>query len=146
MNFLPVALQRENGTLMLTAEGIRLPLAGELSAALDQVPPGTKVQIGIRPEHFTIAPDAEASDLFGTIRLVEPLGKDQYLHVSIGSEMIIVRADPEEEYHVGDDIRLTPSFKHLYFFEEETGKRIHIQHEVVPGELPLMAESATNPT
>ena len=81
-------------------------LPGERDAAgavtLDGVPltvrlgPGRPgpVTLGLRPEQLAPVPEARPGTLAGTLRHVENLGADAFLHLDRDGAALIVRADP----------------------------------------------------
>jgi len=80
------------GRVARASEGslaVALPGGGELTVASDRAPPppGTSVQIGIRPEALT---PAEGGVVAGTVRMVEYLGGLTMVHVAAGAEEPIV--------------------------------------------------------
>src|SRR5262249_37535786 len=67
MNFFPVEWRGDG--VVLSHDGTAMPLASESSAPLRRAGKGV---LGIRPEHFAVAPDP-ADGIVVTIKLVEPL-------------------------------------------------------------------------
>lgn len=124
MNFMSVSIVREGGLLTLQGEGVYLKLSGESSAILEESLLNRSVVFGVRPEHFTVSAPNGPWGIHGIIKIIEPLGKDHYLHVEVGKAEITVRTDPEEVYKVGDRVCLTPTPRYVYFFDPESGIRI----------------------
>jgi multiple sugar transport system ATP-binding protein len=124
MNLLPVTLQSKKGSSVLSGNGFSLSLAGELASVAASVPRGTNAVIGVRPEHLAVEPPGLAGALDGTVRIVEPLGQDQYIHVAVGKEIVITRTSPDRVIKVGEPVSLRPSIRNIRFFDPATEKRI----------------------
>ncbi|WP_338608896.1 sn-glycerol-3-phosphate ABC transporter ATP-binding protein UgpC [Pelagibacterium nitratireducens] len=84
------------------------------------VPVGTRAVYGVRPEHFTIAPDA----LTAEILIVEPMGSETLVTMQLGETSMIglfrerIAAAPGQTLGVSID----PARVHL--FDAETGGRL----------------------
>lgn len=78
--------------------------------------------LGIRPEHFTLS-DASNYLVQGTVDRVDQVGKDITIHVSHGSEKIIVSALIATDIQPGDPIYLTASQELLLEFGPD-GRRM----------------------
>lgn len=124
MNFVNVHVTRQNDDCLVVGEGISLVLPLEKAADLSDVEPGTEVAMGIRPEHLAVSQVNGDQGIRGKVHIVEPLGKDHYLHVQVNGGLMIVRTDPDEPYEVGDEVQLMPYYRHVFFFNLEDGKRI----------------------
>ncbi len=124
MNFIKVTIQRVGPSIVLLADGVHLTLDPRNAAILEEVQTEGELIIGVRPEHFTVSQEDGPEGFSGSIKIIEPLGKDHYLHISIGDAEFTVRTDPEETFHVGSLVKLIPASRYVYFFDTLTGKRI----------------------
>ncbi|WP_297630429.1 sn-glycerol-3-phosphate ABC transporter ATP-binding protein UgpC [uncultured Clostridium sp.] len=83
-----------------------------------------EVLVGIRPEkiHYEDAniPAEECINFKGRLELIENLGGEICLHITIGEKTIIVKKQGETEMLVGDNIDLKINVKDLHIFDEET--------------------------
>jgi multiple sugar transport system ATP-binding protein len=83
--------------------GIRLTLP---PALLARVTPGApEVQVGLRPESFTLQPEGAA--LRGQIEVVEQLGAESYLYLRVAGVEVIEQADRPGELTGSICVRLT---------------------------------------
>jgi multiple sugar transport system ATP-binding protein len=85
--------------------------------------------MGLRPEHVSnvdsVAKESEEYARFTSkVEVVEPAGADTYVVVPLGSENIVARVNGEVEVEAGDSLELAINLKRIYFFDEESGKRI----------------------
>ena len=87
----------------LIGNEIRYPLSDRLHEAVgDQ----QRVTLGIRPEDIEIA-ERDAPDSFaGTIRVVEPMGDQNFLHLSVGGQEITAAVPGEYEAEEGTSVLL----------------------------------------
>jgi multiple sugar transport system ATP-binding protein len=97
---------------------------------------GSRIRLGIRPEHLIITDPARAP-LAGRLRHKENLGPEVLLHIATAerAEPVIVRVEPEKARHLMLDAKLGLSFEidDLRLFDA-AGARIR--------PLPLAARSA----
>jgi multiple sugar transport system ATP-binding protein len=116
MNFFAVEWREERA--ILSQGGATLPLDGETAGRLRQA--GSAV-VGIRPEHFAIAPDA-ADGIAINVKLVEPLGSDTLIHFDLAGVSSIARVDPSLRPKVGDRLGLRPQAGKTHLFDATNGQ------------------------
>jgi multiple sugar transport system ATP-binding protein len=122
MNFLKCRLEDRGG--ILYAGNIRVA-DGHATALRTCAAIGREIEVGIRPEDFTIAGEGENGEMSGTVAMIEPLGGENNLH--IGSEETGIRfiatlgADESGFLHLGCKARLGIKKGHLKYFDAETG-------------------------
>lgn len=117
MNFIPVEVRQVNGNFHALREGMDLLVsqAGGAKAAGRQ-----QVIIGIRPEDVCVIPVDSGKGILGEVYVVEPLGRDDLVEVSIGDVKVNALADRSTNYSIGDHIRLTFDPDKMHFFDPET--------------------------
>ncbi len=115
MNLLPAKLVRAEATYAV------VELAGQqVTAAVDArgLSAGASVQIGIRPEHITVANVGEGCALPATLIHMERLGDSSLLYVSIGAGLptLNVKVEGSATTAVGEPLtlRLMPEQLHLF--------------------------------
>jgi len=97
------------------SDGVRLPLAHPLD-----MPVGTKIIYGVRPQHIEIGePGIE-----GEIELVEPTGEEQFLIVAVGNNKFSMVAYNKGLFHIGDKICFQPAKDKVLLFDFETGAQL----------------------
>jgi multiple sugar transport system ATP-binding protein len=116
MNFFPVELRQE--AAVFSDGGARIALDNQSRARLLRA---GKAVLGIRPEHFAVAPDA-SEGVTVTIRLVEPLGSDTLVHFDLAGAGAIARIDPALRPRVGDRLHLRPQPGRTHLFDSTSGK------------------------
>ncbi len=131
MNFLSATYDRDGGnpTLVGTDGAAEYPLAEEVDARID-LDPGDRVRVGVRPEDLQVVRDPEGWDqaeLFdATIKVVEPMGSDNFLTVDVNGagEMWDARVDSAYAPEVGTQVAVgfDDSVLHLFDGDGETIK------------------------
>lgn len=120
MNFIPGKMDLEQQTLTLCT-GKMLPLPVLNRSRLS----GESVLLGIRPEHFIVAPEPTASTVSVSIDLIDDLGSDRQLQV------LTVNEGRRLTVRVSGDLSLTNNIMNIdidldkaHLFCPQTGKRL----------------------
>lgn len=122
MNFLPVQF---HFPLLITHPQFRLTLPDIWATALQKYD-GQSLILGIRPEHLSLSV-AAPKNLLAQVDLVEALGNDTYLSVSLTeatTTILQVRIPPDRFVHIGEQLWLSLAPDKLHFFAPETGLAI----------------------
>jgi ABC-type sugar transport system ATPase subunit len=120
MNFLEGEVRQSDGrdTAITVAGGAAL-----IHTLLASAPaPGQRVTVGIRPEHVSTG---VADGIPASVFAVEHLGDGTYLYATVtgSGEQVVVRADPEREWRVGQLLSLGAPQGRVHVFGED-GKRL----------------------
>jgi ABC-type sugar transport system ATPase subunit len=119
MNLIEVALlpgpavELGTATLPVPGAGFRLP------------PAGTRVILGVRPEHLVVAP-SDGPRFAGTITLVERLGDRTLVAVEAGETTLKALLARDDALAAGLPIALAPLPGRLHFFDGETGASLAV--------------------
>jgi sn-glycerol 3-phosphate transport system ATP-binding protein len=114
MNFLS-GMGQPNGRVAL--EG-----GGEVAVST-AVAAGRKLTVGIRPEH--LAPCApSAASLVGAVEMVEALGADTLVHVTLSGRSVVARLPHGAPAVVGEPMALAAAPDSAYVFDAESGQRL----------------------
>ncbi|MEM9137340.1 MAG: ABC transporter ATP-binding protein, partial [Cyanobacteria bacterium P01_F01_bin.42] len=127
MNFIRM---RVTDSQTLTHPTFELEMPPQWQSALESRV-GTDIDLGIRPEHLTLAEKPKAS-MPVTVELVEALGHETYLSVSLPSEegeqtasgYMNARVAPEHQVESGDAIHLTLDLSKLHLFDVDSGNAV----------------------
>lgn len=128
MNFLDAKLVQEGNNYYLDGAGsfkIIVPeeKVNEYPEVKDYI--GKDVVFGIRPEDLE---DANVTDnkvngensFFAEVEVVEPMGSEIYLYLSVGEHSMIARVDAQSTAQVGDRVKLLVNSEKMHIFDAET--------------------------
>jgi multiple sugar transport system ATP-binding protein len=123
MNFLPCKVEAANG-------GLSIRLADNLSFAVppdraDRYGPsvGKDMLFGIRPEHVTDKrphSDPAHHDFTSDVVVLEPMGMDTMVFISVGGTEITTRSRPRAVSQVGEPMEFTIDMAHMHLIDTET--------------------------
>ena len=119
MNLIPGRLTMDGGRARVSALGIELPATSAEGTARDIV-------LGVRPHDIVIGngtPDPNA--VRATVVLVEPLGSEQIVHLSVTPNQLVTAVASSERRFTMDEVtsmKIAPATMHL--FDASTGMRV----------------------
>jgi multiple sugar transport system ATP-binding protein len=115
---------RFEDSFLLLGEGSRLPLPGNTGLRPAMVMPGRALQLGVRPEYFTVA---SSGVLKGRIRLCQWLGTRTILNVEVeGLPELAVAYWGFAAWPVGTPIGLDICWERALWFEAASGRNIFV--------------------
>jgi ABC-type sugar transport system ATPase subunit len=123
MNLLPARGITTDGTRLRTRlldQEVTLPIEHH-GATLP--PADAAMTIGIRPRGFDLAAEAGRDTLAGTVDLVEPMGAETLMHLSVGEADVRVVAGYRDSVAVGQRLRVRPRAGQVHV-SDETGRRV----------------------
>jgi sn-glycerol 3-phosphate transport system ATP-binding protein len=107
-----------------TETGGRISLdGGGFVIATAPVAAGSKVTVGVRPEHLTPC-EAAVANVTGTVEMVEALGADTLVHVAVSGRSVIARLPHGVALAVGATLSLAAQADRIYLFDAESGRRM----------------------
>src|SRR5262245_11623980 len=119
MNLLPGRIVRApTGAAVELADGVLLPLAANADLRA-----GETVTAGIRPEHFAWADAAEVAAIEAPAAVVEPLGSDTLVAITLGGHSLQARLPPRRVRRARELVRLNVAPEQVHLFNLE-GDRI----------------------
>ena len=119
MNLVPARIERLDDTQCVASvdeQTINIPAQTSYSK-------GDDIFIGIRPEHIRMD-SGDTADLRSTVRLVERLGSETYLHLDGRDEPLVVRIEGDMLASVGDDVGISLNREHCHYFDQ-SGINVH---------------------
>ena len=117
MNIFSGAVDRSSGIPKLRTGNVALDL-GDVPAR-----DGTKIDVGIRPEHLNWATPDTAS-LTPIVEVFEPLGSDTMAICRLNGQELTARLSPDVELRRDQQIGLGYDPARLHYFDGETGARL----------------------
>jgi multiple sugar transport system ATP-binding protein len=121
MNFFRGTLRLDDG-MRLDCGGTTLSLEGTADDAL-RAWRDREVVVGVRPEDLVFS-TPDAARLTAHLDIVEPVGNEMFLNLSIGDIALVVRTPPREVPAAGAMIALGYAPHALHFFDAQSGARI----------------------
>jgi multiple sugar transport system ATP-binding protein len=105
-------------------EGFDLPLSP--TNRPETVTEGSAL-FGVRPEHVSLAANAEAGTnaFTATVTVTEPLGDSLLLECVVGETTLKVEAEPRMDVAHGDTVELVCDPDRLHLFDGETGRALY---------------------
>ena len=118
MNFVRGAIERENGRPRFVAPGLAIPVPE--SAANLRGP----IVLGVRPHDIALGGTSDGAAR-GVVSLVEPLGSEQIVYVSVpGGHDFVAAVGPESAPRVDDTVALRIAPNAIHLFDPQTGARV----------------------
>ncbi len=100
-------------------DSLRLPLGGV------SLPPGTAVEVGIRPRDLVLGEQPGMPTLRGRVYVVEPLGRQREVTIQIGQQRVAV-VTPIEDVAPDSLVSASAPADRLLLFERDSGLRVPI--------------------
>jgi multiple sugar transport system ATP-binding protein len=108
------------GVTELHQGGIHIPLPPQYREALSGV--GSRVVVGFRPEHLDLGDvTGDYATIKGTADVVEYLGNEELLHVTVEGTEIVAIVDSSYRVRPGDVVALKIPIEKLHMFDAESG-------------------------
>jgi multiple sugar transport system ATP-binding protein len=125
MNFINVVLEKDGDDVFAVFNGnkIKVP-AGKVRKLKDQSYIGKEVIMGIRPEDMhdeeVFLQNATDSIVKAYVDVVELMGSETYLYLTVSDNNLVARVDPRSTARVGDTIKIALDSNRLHFFDKDT--------------------------
>ena len=119
MNFVPGRIVAGADGPEFQSDALRLPLGSY--PFLGKPEDGVPVELGVRPEHIIVAPDAP-HDV--TVEMTEPMGSDLLAWTRLGDRPLSIRLPAETKLDTGDRLRVLFPDHRLNLFDAATGSRL----------------------
>lgn len=116
MNFIDGTITNAHATSITLDDALTLPIGPDSSWT-----PGQRVTYGIRPEHVTID---RAAGILAEVRLVEPMGSETQLMVSLGRHPLTVLVRDQISLRVGQRIHVSPIAERAMLFDATSTHRL----------------------
>ncbi|HDM8207309.1 ABC transporter ATP-binding protein [Vibrio campbellii] len=125
MNMLEGTLVEQNGVVcaQLNEHTIELSKAHQ-EKAVEWV--GHRIHLGIRPEHLSVAEQANQRTLPAKVEAKEELGSEVYLHVNIFDKAMVCKLlDTEKTPEVGSHCHIQLQVEKCHVFDDASQENIH---------------------
>lgn len=122
MNFIDVRLESAGDGVTAVHPAFRMPLLDEQRQILEGQVGSGEVRLGIRPDNLLLKPgEATNGAIAANIFVVEPLGGDMVIDVSLGEKRLLVKSKMAAVGGPGDPCQLNFELEKLHAFDVETG-------------------------
>lgn len=114
MNLFPAEVKEEKGKTVLVSGGVTLSLSPEKAGAAGKTGEA-RMLVGIRPEHLSVHNADGTGALDGEVKVLEPLGREDLLHVQtpVGN---ILALTSEKRFKPEQRVRLSFDEEELHCF------------------------------
>jgi multiple sugar transport system ATP-binding protein len=127
MNFLPCRIVQENSEFCVQTSGFKVLLPQEVADHLRKTPE-TEFVLGIRPEDMREKRSGEevppASLIRATVNVVEILGKESLLDLTIRDSNLIAVVGSDVRVKAHQEIDLVINLQKLHLFRKESGEAV----------------------
>lgn len=126
MNFIPAKIMIQNSRLYVDIEDFVVPVLNSKENYYHYLV-GKEVILGIRPEHicdmrgrdFLNAECMLGASLRAQVELIEPLGAETLLNMTLGKHNLIARVNPQIQAKVHQKIELLFNIEKMHIFEKD---------------------------
>ncbi len=122
MNFVAGNLTNTGGALAFTADdgAFTLPLLSNFAARVE-AHAGRRVDLGLRPEHFSLhAREGLTAPVEVELDVIEPMGNEIILYGHAGPHNLVARIPPEQVPEAGQRVTLHADLGRLHLFDTES--------------------------
>ncbi len=127
MNFLDAEIVKEGENYLVDCKSFKIQMPAEKVNNYPKVKDYVtkKVLFGIRPEDIYDAAvtDFEATErnsLIAPVEVVEPMGSEIFLYLTVNEHSVIARVDANSKAKVGDTIKIAVKTSKIHIFDAET--------------------------
>lgn len=126
MNLIPATLGSSGGQMAARGEGFDVPISGNLANSA-QGQNGSKVLLGVRPEHITPLSEYEGeapNHMEATVEVVEHLGNEALVYLTHAGTSMTARFPANHSVRPQENVTVVFDPNNLHLFDPETGNAI----------------------
>ncbi len=131
MNFLACQAKEEGGKIIISTDGIHIPLPEEMGAAVKKSNQSEFV-FGVRPEDISTRgagggdekPWGKTEAFRAHVNVIETLGKETYLDISAGEHTMTAIINPNVTVKLNEDIDLDINMDKIHLFQTDGGQAL----------------------
>ncbi|MCD9026173.1 ABC transporter ATP-binding protein [Cohnella silvisoli] len=132
MNLVKGSITRQDGVNYFVNKRLKLPIPIEHAVYLKNNDfRQRQVVLGIRPEQMTVVTGENRGNeqwtVNAVVELMELMGADTFVYVSLGDNQLIVRMEAHTEVRVGDNVQVQFNMNKSHFFDQNTGGSLRVQ-------------------
>ncbi len=122
MNFFKGELKNTDSGMVFETAGITIPVDGY--QAQEPLAAGTKVVLGLRPEHIAVDADGTHGHYEAMVDIEEPMGADNLLWLKFAGITMSVRIAGSRRYRPGSQVRLSFDMSLASMFDAKSEDRL----------------------
>ncbi|XVH32488.1 ABC transporter ATP-binding protein [Haloferacaceae archaeon DSL9] len=122
MNFVDLTVDRAAG--VGRGAGIEYGFGDDQLAKIRERATSDAVTLGIRPEDVELADGDGPETAVAEVRVVEPMGRENLLHLNVGGVDVVASIASEYDIAGGETVRVTLPREKIHVFDGETGDAI----------------------
>jgi len=119
MNFIDGSLIEKDGEMLVDFGPFQVKLPSDIASVLKEASAPSEIIFGVRPEDVKIG----EGELQGEVYVIEPLGRDSIVHISMGEGIIIRALAPSGiTLSMQEKISLSFDMRKIHIFDKKTEK------------------------
>ena len=131
MNFMGGRLAADGDRLVFEVDSVRIALPVEVAARVKSYV-GKRVTLGVRPEDISASSDGKFAGpgnvVPTTVRVVEPLGDEQIVHLAGPRDVpIVCKLDSHVKVDVDSALTAHLDLRRIHLFDDQTGDNISLE-------------------
>lgn len=126
MNFIDTDLVKEGENYFVKTKALKIIMPKDKHQAIAPYE-GKKVTFGFRPEDMldeAIATDKEGKLIKAKVEVIEPLGSEIFLYLTVGPDSFVVRVPHHYRTEIGAEVGFVIDLEKCHLFDVETEKAI----------------------
>jgi len=128
MNFIPVSVSEDNGTVYVQNRGLKVSLPPEMGAKTKASGLNDYI-FGVRPEDVTKKGMGEATmtrsePVSAQVNVIETLGKETCLDITAGDDTITAIVSPNTNVALNEEIELEINMDKVHLFSKDDGRAL----------------------
>ncbi len=120
MNFFDVTLEDD----CLQVETFEYPIAADTAERARAAGTNSSFTLGVRPEHISLTDEQDPSAIRADLVVIEPVGSDNYLYVTVGDHDCTVRVPADVKPDGNASLWITFDESNIHLFDNETGENV----------------------
>ena len=121
MNLLGGQVSRADGRTLFAIDGAVLPVDAVAGGRVQERAGSSFLIMGIRPEDITIDTQPTPHNVPATVILLQPVGPDTYVTMSIGDSTLTACSSPDCKFEIGDQVFANLNSQRTHFFDKTSG-------------------------
>jgi multiple sugar transport system ATP-binding protein len=125
MNFINCSLMEKDESYFLDTGAFILPIPVDIGKTIKENATGSDLILGARPEDISIGKKKTPEKFVeGEVYIIEPLGSEVILDLTVGNNIIKVKANPDFAVSIGERVWIGLNMEKIHLFDKKTEKAI----------------------